>query len=327
MRRRKFLGVLGGAAATWPLGARAQQPAMAVLGILHSASREPIAKFMDAFRRGFAESGYAEGQNAAIEYRWAEGQFDRLPAFAADLVRRQVNVIVAMGMPAPVVAKAATQTIPIVFTIASDPVKLGLVTNLSRPGGNLTGATALSVELGPKQLEFLYELVPKAKTIALLLNPSNPIISDNLSIPVTAAARALGLELHLVLASDEREIEATIARLAQDKIGGLVIGADPYFNSRSAQVATLAARHSIPTASFTREFAMSGGLMSYVGSFADLYRLAGAYAGRILKGEKPADLPVVQATKVELIVNLKAAKALGITVPLALLGRADEVIE
>ena len=325
MRRREFIA--GGVAASWPLGAHAQQPAMPVVGILHSASREPIAKFMDAFRLGLAEGGYAEGQNAAIEYRWAEGQFDRLPAFAADLVRRQVTVIVAMGMPAPVVAKAATQTIPIVFTIASDPVKLGLVTNLSRPGGNLTGATALSVELGPKQLEFLHELLPKAKTVALLLNPSNPIVSENLTIPVTAAARALGLELHPVHASNDREIEATMARLAQQKIDGLVIGADPYFNSRSAQFATLAARHGIPTASFTREFAISGGLMSYVGSFSDLYRLAGTYAGRILKGEKPADLPVVQATKVELIVNLKAAKALGLDVPPTLLARADEVIE
>jgi putative ABC transport system substrate-binding protein len=300
---------------------------MPVVGILHSASREPIAKFMDAFRLGLSEGGFAEGQNAAIEYRWAEGQFDRLPAFAADLVRRQVTVIVAMGMPAPVAAKAATQTIPIVFTIASDPVTLGLVSNLSRPGGNLTGATALSVELGPKQLEFLHELLPKAKTVALLLNPSNPIVSENLAIPVTAAARALGLELHSVHASNDREIEVTIARLAQEKIDGLVIGADPYFNSRSAQFATLAARHGIPTASFTREFAISGGLMSYVGSFSDLYRLAGTYAGRILKGEKPADLPVVQATKVELIVNLKAAKALGLDVPPTLLARADEVIE
>jgi putative ABC transport system substrate-binding protein len=325
MRRRKFITLLGGAAATWPLVAHAQQP-MPVIGFLNSASPGPFADRVRAFRQGLSETGYVDGQNVKIEYRWAEGQYDRLPTMAADLVRRQVTVIVAGGAGAQPVAKAATTTIPIVFSIGSNPVEVGLVASLSRPGGNLTGVTTLNVEVGPKRLELLHELVPAANNIALLVNPTNPN-AEPLSKTMQAAARTLGLQLHALHASTERDFDTVFATLVRLRAGGLVITNDPFLVSRSEQLAALTVRHAVPTIYQYREFATAGGLMSYGVSDHDSYRLVGVYTGRILKGEKSADLPVQQTTKVELIINLKTAKALGITVPQLLLGRADEVIE
>ena len=262
----------------------------------------------------------------AIEYRWAEGQYDRLPALAADLVRRQVTAIAATSTPAALTAKAATTTIPIVFTTASDPMRLGLVASLSRPGGNVTGATQLNVEVGPKRLELVRELLPAATIIALLVNPTNPV-AETLARDLQAAARTIGLQLHILNASTERDIDDAFANLAKLRAGALVVGSDVFFNTRSEQLGALTVRHGVPTIYQYREFAAAGGLMSYGGSITDSYRRAGGYTGRILKGEKPADLPVQQSTKVELIINLKTAKTLGLTVPLSLLGRADEVIE
>ena len=324
MRRREFIGAAGGLVA-WPLAGSAQQVATPVIGFLSNASPDQDAGRARAFRQGLSESGYVEGQNIAIEYRWAEEQYHRLPAMANDLVGRQVAVIVAGGNPSAPAAKAATSTIPIVFAIGTDPVEVGLVTNLSRPGGNLTGVANLNVELGAKRLELLRELVPGATTFALLINPANPNV-EALSRHPRAAARNLGLELVIRHASTATEFEAIFASLGQLK-GTLVVGNDAFFNSRSEQLAVLAVRHAVPAIHAYREFAAAGGLMSYGGSLTDLYRRAGNYTGRILKGEKPGDLPVQQATKVELIINVKAAKALGLTVPLALLARADEVIE
>jgi putative tryptophan/tyrosine transport system substrate-binding protein len=327
MRRREFITLLGGVAATWPLAARAQQPAMPVIGFLNGASPEGYARPLSAFREGLSASGYVEGRNVAIEYRWAEGQYDRLPELAADLVRRQVTVIAATTNPAGPAAKAATTTIPIVFTMGSDPVQLGVVASLNRPSGNITGVTVLAVELGPKRLELLHELVPTATTIALLVNPTNLAVAETESRDLQAAASTLGLQLYVVRASTERDLDAVFASLAELHTGGLVIGADPFFISRIELLATLAVRYAMPTIYQYRDFAAAGGLMSYGGSLTDAYRQAGVYIARILKGEKPADLPVVQSTKVELILNLKTARALGLTVPLALIGRADEVIE
>jgi putative tryptophan/tyrosine transport system substrate-binding protein len=301
---------------------------MPVIGYLGSESPDVFAGRLRAFRQGLSETGYVEGNNVAIEYRWAENQYDRFPALMADLVRREVTVIVAVtGTPPALAAKAATATIPIVFVTAGDPVALGLVASLNRPGGNLTGVATLTVELGPKQLEVLRELVPTATIIALLVNPTNPTNAETLSRDLQAAARTLGLQLHVLHASTERDFDAVFASLPRLRARALVIGSDPFFNSRSQQLAALALRHAMPTMYPFREYAMAGGLISYGNSFADAHRQVGAYTGRILKGTKPADLPVQQATKVELIINLTTARALGINVPLPLLGRADEVIE
>jgi putative ABC transport system substrate-binding protein len=329
LKRRNLLAFLAGAAITpvvWPRAARAQQPAMPVVGFLGSASPGLFAGRLRAFHQGLGDSGYVEGRNVAIEYRWAEGQNDRLPALAADLARRQVAVIFSNGLGA-VAAKAATATIPIVFYTASEAVEARLVASLARPGGNLTGATSLNAELGPKRLEVLHELVPAATVMALLVNPTNPTNADTLSRQLQAAARTLGLELQVLHASTERDFNTVFATLLQLRAGALVIGSDALFSTRSEQLAALALRHAVPTIYQYREFTAAGGLASYGGSLTDAYRLAGMYTGRILEGEKPSDLPVQQTTKVELILNLRTAKALGLSVSLPLLGRADEVFE
>jgi len=326
MQRREFTMLLGGAAA-WPLAARAQQPAMPVIGFLGSDSPDLYADRLRAFRQGLKETGYIEGQNLAIEYRWAEGRNDQLPALAADLVRRQVAVVAAFTTPSALALKAATTAIPIVFFVAGDPVALGLVASLNRPGGNLTGTTSLTVEVGSKRLELLHEVVPTATTFALLVNPTSPDLAEAQSRDLRAAGRTLGLEIHLLHASTDRDLDAVFATLVQLRAGGLVVSSDSFLFTRTGQLAALAARHAVPTIFGFREFAAAGGLMSYGAELTDQHRTVGVYAGRILKGEKPADLPVQQATKVELIINMKTAKTLGLTVPLSLLGRANEVIE
>ena len=326
MRRREFISLLGGAA-VWPLAARAQQAALPVIGLLSSRSPDDSARFLAAFHHGLNETGYVEGQNVAIEYRWAQGRYDQLPSLADDLARRRVTVIVAPeSSPGALVAKAATSTIPIVFHVGVDPVALGIVPSLSRPGGNITGVASLNVEVGPKRLELLHELVPSATVIALLVNPASPI-AEALATNAHSAARTLGLELHVLHASAERDFDTVFANLRQLRAGGLVIGSDVFFNTQSRRLAALAVHFAVPAIYQYREFVEAGGLMSYGGSLTDPYRLIGLYTGRILKGEKPADLPVQQSTKVELIINLKTARALGLTAPITLLGRADEVIE
>ena len=326
IRRREFLAALGGAAA-WPVTARAQE-AMPVVGILGSESPDLFAARLRAFREGLGETGYAEGRNVAFEFRWAEGRNQRFPALAAELVSRKVTLIAAFaGNPPALAAKAATSTIPILFVTAADPVAGGLVASLSRPGGNITGVTALAVELGAKQLEVLHELVPTASAIALLVNPTGAANADTLSRDLQAAARIRGVGLHVLHASTESDLDTVFATLSRLQAGALVIGSDPFFNSRPQQLAALAARHAVPTIYPFRDYVVAGGLMSYGNSLADSYHLLGTYASRILKGDKPADLPVQQATKIELIINLKTAKALGITFPLTLRVRADEVIE
>jgi putative ABC transport system substrate-binding protein len=311
----------------WPVAARAQQPGMPVVGILDSQTQDSVAARLAAFRQGLKETGFIEGQNVAIEYRFAGGQNDRLPMLAADLVRRKVNVIwTGGGTPAARAAKAATTMIPIVFSIGNDPVQMGLIASLNRPGGNITGVTTLGGEIGPKRLELMHDVVPTATIIALLINPNNPT-AETQSTELQPAARTLGLQLQVLHASAERDFDAAFASLVQLRAGGLVIGADAVFNNRSEQLAALTLHHAVPAIFQFREFAAAGGLISYGGSYTDPSRQVGVYTGRILKGEKPADLPVQQSTKIELVVNLKTAKALGLTIPQLLLGRADEVIE
>jgi putative ABC transport system substrate-binding protein len=327
MRRREFISLLSGVAAC-PLMARAQQPSMPVIGFLSSRSPGRSDYVLAAFHQGLKEAGYVEGRNVAIEYRWASNQFDLLPALAADLVRRMVAVIAALGSTAAALAaKEATSTIPIVFQAAVDPVEVGLVASLGRPGGNVTGVTNLGGELVPKQLELMRELLPKATAMALLINPTNPKLADAPSRDAQAAARSLRLQLHILNASTEHDFETVFSTLVQLRAGGLVISPDAFFTSRADQLAALAFRHAVPTIYPFREFAATGGLMSYGGSLTEFYRLAGVYTGRVVKGEKPADLPVQQATKVELVINLKTAKALGLTISPSIMVRADERIE
>jgi putative tryptophan/tyrosine transport system substrate-binding protein len=330
MRRREFVIGMGltGAALTRPLIAQAQQQAVPVIGFLGTSSPDLYAIRLNVFREGLKQTGYVEGQNVAIEYRWAQDVVDRLPALATELVQRRVNVIVAAsGTPGAVAAKAATTTIPIVFAVAVDPIKVGFVQSLNRPGGNLTGVTNLNVEIGPKRLEVVHALLPAASDFALLIDATGPALAEPFVREVQAAARSLGLRLHVLNASSERDFDPVFARVVQLKAAALIIGPSTFFVGRGEQLATLALRYKVPAIYQYRPFAVAGGLMSYGSDETEYYHLVGVYTGRILKGEKPAQLPVEQSTKVELIINLKTAKALGIDVPLSLLGRADEVIE
>jgi putative tryptophan/tyrosine transport system substrate-binding protein len=327
MRRREFLSVFGGAAAAWPMAARAQQPTLPVVGFLNADSPQGYGPQLSAFLKGLDENGYVDGRNVAIEYGWAGNRLDRLPAMAADLVHRQVTVIAATSTPAALAAKAATTSIPIVFETGGDPVQLGLVARLNRPGGNVTGVTQLNWEILPKRLELLHELLPTAGLISLLINPTDSVYAEMQSRAALAAAHTLGLGLRVLKASTERDFDSVFADLIHLRAGGLVIGEDAFFNSHSKQLAALAIHHSVPAVYKSREFVAAGGLLGYGSDSADAYRLAGTYTGRILKGDKPANLPVQQATKIELYINLKTARALGITVSLPLSGRADEVIE
>jgi len=326
MRRRQFLGVLGGAAAAWPLAVRAQQPAMPVIGFLSPGSLEADTSRMNAVRQGLAEIGYVEGQNAAIEYRGAQYQHDRLSALAADLVNRRVAAIIVVSASGALAAKAATNTIPIVFTIGADPVQLSLVTSLNRPSGNITGIYVLNVAVTGKRLELLRESVSTARVIGYLANPKSAATAPETK-ELHEAARALGVELRVLNAANESEIDTAFATLAKERSVPLVVSSDNLFTDRPVRLAVLAARHAIPAICPYREFAAAGGLMSYGTDLADAYRVVGAYAGRILKGAKPTDLPVHQAVKVQLVINLKTAKALGLGVPATVLARADEVIE
>jgi putative tryptophan/tyrosine transport system substrate-binding protein len=328
MKRREFITLLGGTVAAFisgPVAAHAQQT-MPLIGVLSGASSRDYVPMLAAFRKGLGEGGYVEGQNVKIEYLWADEQYDRLPALAADLVRRQVSLIVAATTPAALALKPATATIPVVFAIGGDPERTGLVSSLSRPGGNFTGAAHINVEIAPKRIELLHELLPAEKIVGLLVNPTNPL-AESVSTAVNAAASALGLQLHVVRAHTDEELDAVFASLPGMHVGALVIGTDPFFTSRAQKLGSMSLRLAVPAIYQYREFTAAGGVMSYGGSITDSYYRAGVYAGRILKGEKPGDLPVQLSTKVELFFNLKSAKELGLTVPLSLLGRADEVIE
>jgi putative tryptophan/tyrosine transport system substrate-binding protein len=323
MRRRDFIKVIGGAAAVWPLAVRAQ-PAIPVIGFLAAGSSKGDERLNAVLLKGLAETGYEDGKNVKIEYRWADNQYERLPSMAADLVRQKVAVIAATTTPAAKAAKEATATIPIVFTTIADPVQIGFVASLNRPGGNVTGVTLLSVEVGPKLLELLHGAVPSATIMGLLVNPTNPN-AENQSKSTQAAALKRGLQIHVLNASAERDFDPAFAKLREQRAGGLIIGQDVLFNTHSAQLAALTVRHAIPAIALLREFALAGGLISYGASRGDAWRQAGIYVGRILKGEKPSELPVVQPTKFELTINLKTAKALGLNLPFV--GLADEVIE
>jgi putative ABC transport system substrate-binding protein len=327
MRRREFIGLVGGASVAWPLAGRAQQPGMPVIGYFSARSPESDVPMVAAFREGLKEAGYIEGKNVAIEFRWGLGQYDRLPALANDLVTRRVDVIVTSGGDtSALAAKAATTTIPIVFVSGGDPVQAGLVGSLNRPGGNITGVTSLLTVLGGKQLELLRELVPKASVIGLLINPNEPTSESQVG-DVQAAAREIGVQLIVLRASTERDIDAAFATLVQQRVGALILAISPLFLTQADKLVALAARHTVPVMYFRREFAAAGGLVSYGSGTAEYYRQIGVYAGRILKGEKPGDLPVVRSTKFELVINLKTAKALGIHVPTSMQLLADEVIE
>jgi len=327
MQRRNFIKGIAGSAAAWPFAARAQQSALPVIGFVNAFSPQELARPLSVFLKGLSEAGYDDGRNVAIEYRWAEGHIERLPAMLADLIHRQVTVIAATGAPAALAAKAATTTIPIVFETGGDPIQLGLVASLNRPGGNMTGATQLVQETMPKLLELLHELVPTVRVVALLVNPTDPALaeaSENAALP---AARNLGLELHTLNASSERDFDGAFKKLIEMGAGALVISGEALFTGHSERLAALALNYRMPAFYKGRDFAAAGGLVAYGSDIADTYRLAGNYIGRVLKGDKPADLPVQRATKIELIINLKTAKALGIGIPLPVSGRADEVIE
>jgi len=327
VKRREFITLLGGAAAMWPVAARAQQPAMPVIGFLNPTSPDAFADRLRAFRQGLKDTGYVEGENVAIVYRWADDQLDRLPALAADLVRRQVAVIATVTTASTFTAKAATTSIPIIFSIFEDPVKLGLVATLARPGGNATGINILSGELVAKRLELLRELVPSAARVAVLVNPTNAANTETTLRDVETAARAMGLQIQALNASTSREIDAAFAALARERPDALLVGSDTLFTTRRVQMSLQAMRHAIPATYSAREFADAGGLMSYGSNLTDALRQVGVYTGRILKGAKPADLPVVQASKFELVINAQTARMLGLTVPDKLLVAADEVIE
>jgi putative ABC transport system substrate-binding protein len=326
MRRREFIAGLG-SAALWPLVAQTQQPVIPIVGFLNSQSAQDYQRQLAAFLDGLAEAGYVDGRNVKIEYRWAENHSDRLPALMADLVEKKATVIAATSTPAALAAKAAKTTIPIVFETGFDPIQLGLVTNLNKPSENITGVTQLNALVTPKRLELLHELVPKANVVGLLVNPANPTLMETETNGAMSAAHSFSITLHVLKASNEGDFEGVFAKLSELGAGGLVVGADPLFSSRSARLGEIAARHAMPAVFENRSFAAAGGLASYGGNTLDSYRLAGVYVGRILKGEKPANLPVQQGTKLELFINAKSAKALGLTVPLPLSGRADEVIE
>jgi putative tryptophan/tyrosine transport system substrate-binding protein len=327
MRRREFISLIGGVAATWPLAVQAQQPAVPVIGFLSTGSAKGRASYLAAFHEGLRKGGFVEGENVAIEYRWAEDHYERLPELAADLVHRHVALIAAASTPAGLAAKAVTTTIPIVFETAGDPVQVGLVASLDRPGGNVTGVANLSIQMTPKRLQMLLEAIPNAKVVALLVNPANPTVAETQSREARSAAQTLGIDLHVLNATTESDLDAVFANLIQLRAGGLVIAADPSFRTRSQKLGELTVGHAVPAISGWHEFVAAGGLMSYGVDAGETYRLAGIYVGRILNGERPADLPVQQATKVELSINLKTAKALGLNVPNTLIGRANEVIE
>ncbi|MGC1693009.1 MAG: ABC transporter substrate-binding protein [Pseudolabrys sp.] len=327
MKRREFIGLISGVAATWPFAVRAQQRAVPVIGYLSSASSQGHASYLAGFHEGLREGGFIEGQNVTIEYRWANGQYQRLPDLAADLVRRHVALIAAGSTPAALAAKAATTTIPIVFEMAGDPVRIGLVAGLDRPGGNVTGVANMNIQMTPKRLQLLHEAVPSAKVMALLVNPANSTVAETQSREAFSVAPTLGVGLHVLHASTERDLDAVFAHLIQSRAGGLVIAAEPLFSSLNKQFAELTVRHAVPAITGGRDFAAAGGLLSYGADTRQAYRLAGIYTGQVLKGEKPANLPIQQSTKVELVINLKTAKVLGLNIPNTLIGRADEVIE